>query len=154
MTDILSQAERSVLMSKVKSTNTKPERILRSGLHRLGFRYRLNYKALPGKPDLVFPKYKAVIFVHGCYWHRHVGCKHASTPNTNVDFWNLKFSENINRDKFVESELMKMGWRFLIVWECELKKKKIETIINAVLWLDSNVVSLTDAESIIKEINV
>lgn len=153
MTDILSQAERSVLMSKVKSTNTKPERMLRSGLHRLGFRYRLNYKALPGKPDLVFPKYKAVIFVHGCYWHRHVGCKYASTPKTNVDFWNLKFSENINRDKFVESELIKMGWRFLIVWECELKKKKIETIINAGVWLDSNVVSLIDAENIIKKIN-
>lgn len=122
MTDIMSKRQRSLLMSKVRSSNTRPERILRCGLHKLGFRYKLNNANLPGRPDLVLPKYGSVIFVHGCFWHRHKKCKKASKPQTNSEFWANKFRENVRRDRKVQLELLKLGWKVIVVWECELKR--------------------------------
>lgn len=119
MTDILSPEERSRLMASVRSKDTKPEMRVRKLVHGLGFRYRLHGKPLPGSPDLVLPKYKSVIFVHGCYWHRHPGCKEASMPKTNAEFWQRKFEENITRDRRNLDDLNQLGWRSLVVWECE-----------------------------------
>lgn len=124
MVDFLSPAERSERMSRIKSINTGPELMLRKVLHRLGLRYRLNVRKLPGKPDLTFPRFKTVILVHGCFWHRHQGCNIASTPKSNTAFWTGKFDANVIRDKRVKSELSAMGWRVLIVWECELASVK------------------------------
>lgn len=135
MSDTLSNKQRSALMSKVGSSDTKPEWILRCGLHRLGFRYRLENKHLPGRPDLAFPKYHSVVYVHGCYWHRHSGCKDASMPKSNVDFWAKKFSENTERDRKVEQALTERGWRVMVVWECELLNHTVETIGRVARWL-------------------
>lgn len=109
------------MMSGIKGANTKPERLVRSFLHRHGLRFRLHGKKLPGKPDLVLSKHKAVVFVHGCFWHRHPGCKYAYTPKSNVDFWKKKFEENVRRDKRKDEELRHGGWRVFIVWECETR---------------------------------
>ena len=121
MTDIISKEKRSWNMSRIKGKNTKPERIVRSVLHRMGYRFRLHRKDLPGKPDIVLPKYRTVIFVHGCFWHRHKGCKYAYTPKSRVDFWKKKFKENVKRDKKKREELVKAGWKIVIVWECRLR---------------------------------
>jgi DNA mismatch endonuclease, patch repair protein len=137
MTDKLSERERSILMSKVQSGDTKPEWILRCGLHRLGFRYRLKDKRLPGRPDLVFPKYRSVVFVHGCFWHRHAGCKNATFPKSNVDFWTRKFEGNRERDRKREAELRALGWRVRVVWECQLRDRTVETIADTAAWLEA-----------------
>ena len=118
--DRISKEHRSWNMSRIRSGDTKPERIVRSLLHGRGYRFRLHRKDLPGKPDIVLPKYKTVIFVHGCFWHRHKGCKHASVPKTRQDFWQTKFNSNIARDKKVQKQLKLSGWKTLIIWECEL----------------------------------
>jgi len=135
MTDTLSKKQRSVTMSKVRSADTKPEWILRCGLHRLGFRYRLGSKHLPGRPDLAFSRYRAVVFVHGCYWHRHSACKDASTPKSNVAFWTEKFARNKERDRRTERQLAELGWRVIVVWECELVNHTLETIEKVARWL-------------------
>lgn len=135
MTDTLSKKQRSAAMSKVRSADTKPEWILRCGLHRLGFRYRLRNRHLPGRPDLAFPQYRAAVFVHGCYWHRHSGCKDASTPKSNVAFWIEKFAENKERDRRTEWQLAQRGWRVMVVWECELVNYTIETVGKVARWL-------------------
>lgn len=135
MTDTLSKKQRSVAMSKVRSADTKPEWILRCGLHRLGFRYCLGNTHLPGRPDLAFPKYRAVVFVHGCYWHRHLGCKDASVPKSNLAFWTTKFTENMERDRRTEQQLVEQGWRVMVVWECDLVKHTVETIERVAQWL-------------------
>ena len=119
--DIFSEEQRSYVMRSVGSKDTKPERIVRSFLHRNGFRFRLHAKNLPGKPDLVLPRYRAVVFVNGCFWHRHKGCKRATTPKTREDFWADKFRKNVARDKRNYRELRKMGWEAIIIWECELR---------------------------------
>ncbi|MPN56471.1 Very short patch repair protein [bioreactor metagenome] len=108
-------------MSMVRNKNTKPELVVRRFLHKNGFRFRLHRKDLPGHPDIVLPKYRTVIFIHGCFWHRHEGCKRCTTPATNVDFWQRKFTTNIERDKNAREALEKCGWRVIIIWECELK---------------------------------
>jgi len=118
--DKLSPEHRSWNMRRIRSGNTKPEIAVRSLLHRLGFRFRLHRNDLPGKPDIVLPRYKAVVFVHGCFWHRHSGCKCATTPSTRPSFWKKKFRGNVQRDKRVCSELRKSGWNVIIVWQCEL----------------------------------
>ncbi len=128
MTDKLTPEERSWLMSRVRSKDTKPEWVLRSALHRLGFRYRLRRKDLPGKPDLVFAKYRTVVFVNGCFWHRHPGCSQATTPKSNVEFWERKFRRNVERDARNHQVLCEYGWRVVVVWECELYSKTVETI--------------------------
>lgn len=135
MTDSLSKTQRSMAMSNVRSADTKPEWILRCGLHRLGFRYRLRNKQLPGRPDLALPKHHAVVFVHGCYWHRHPGCKDATTPKTNAPFWIKKFATNIERDRKAEQKLADQGWRVMVVWECELMRETVETVRRVATWL-------------------
>ena len=120
MTGISEQRSRN--MSAIKSKNTKPEIVVRKILHSMGYRFRLHGKDLPGSPDIILPKYKTVIFVHGCFWHRHENCKYASTPKTRAEFWESKFAGNIKRDKINQTNLVKLGWKILIVWECDLKK--------------------------------
>ena len=127
--------QRSRNMSAIKSKNTKPEIFVRKLLHSMGYRFRLHKKDLPGSPDIVLPKYKTVIFVHGCFWHRHQNCKYASNPKTRIEFWEKKFKENIERDKKTQEKLKNLGWKTKIVWECEIKKqdkliKKIEDFLN------------------------
>ena len=117
---------RSRNMSAIKSKNTKPEIAVRKLLHSMGYRFRLHRKDLPGSPDIVLPKYKTVIFVHGCFWHRHKNCKYASTPKTRQEFWEAKFRENINRDKLNQENLSSKGWKIIIVWECEIKDKDFD----------------------------
>lgn len=119
--DHLTPEKRSWNMSRIRSKNTKPEKIVRSLLHRMGFRFRLHRKDLPGAPDIILPKYKTVILVHGCYWHRHSGCKKCTTPKTNTEFWIDKFSKNIERDKKVIRQLEEAGWHVITVWECETR---------------------------------
>lgn len=111
-------------MSRVSDKNTKPELKVRSLLHNLGYRFRLHRSDLPGKPDITLPKYKKVIFVHGCFWHGHKSCKRSKRPTTNKFFWNKKLDGNIKRDKRYSIELREMGWKMLIVWECETKNSE------------------------------
>ena len=117
--------QRSRNMSAIKSKNTKPEIAVRKLLHSMGYRFRLHRKDLPGSPDIVLPKYKTVIFVHGCFWHRHENCKYASNPKTRREFWEKKFKENIERDKKTQEKLKNLGWKTNIVWECEVKNREI-----------------------------
>ena len=120
MTDRISKERRSWNMSRIRGSNTTPEIRVRSVLHKLGYRFRLHSRALPGIPDIVLPKYKAVVFVHGCFWHRH-GCKSTPTPKTNRRFWRRKFEQNIARDAVVRKQLRALGWRVLIIWACGVK---------------------------------
>ena len=120
--DIISKEKRSWNMSKIRSKNTKPELVVRSFLHKKGFRFRLHSKNLPGKPDIVLPKYKTVIFVHGCFWHRHPGCKYSYKPKSRKNFWEKKFRENTGRFMLVKRKLKNLGWKVIVVWECETNK--------------------------------
>ena len=120
--DSLTPERRSWNMSRIKSGNTKPERLVRSLLHRMGYRFRLHRKDLPGRPDIVLPKYSRVVLVHGCYWHRHPGCRLAYTPKSNLEFWQAKFNENVCRDERQNRQLSELGWRVVTVWECETRE--------------------------------
>lgn len=131
MPDIFAPEKRHEIMQNVKTKNTAPEIKLRSLLHKNGFRFRVNRKDLPGKPDIVLPKYRAVIFVHGCFWHGH-DCPRGQRPQTNADFWNQKIDRNVIRDKSDVSLLERLGWRVLIVWECEIKKKNEAVLLSRV----------------------
>ena len=126
MADVHDTVTRSYNMSRIKGCNTKPEETVRKYLFSKGFRYRKNDKSLPGKPDIVLPKYKAVVFINGCFWHKHEGCKYFKWPRSNADFWKNKINRNVERDKQVQHELMKAGWKVITVWECELKKELFE----------------------------
>ena len=121
MADVLTPEQRSYNMSCIRSKNTKPEEIVRKYLFSKGFRYRKNDARLPGKPDVVLPKYKTVIFVNGCFWHKHEGCKYFVWPKNNADFWKAKISANVERDQRNYTALQEMGWKVILVWECELK---------------------------------
>ncbi len=130
MADVLTADQRHRCMSRVRSKDTKPEILLRKALWKNGFRYRVNITSLPGSPDIVLPKYRTVIFIHGCFWHGHKNCKNASIPKTNTEFWEAKISRNQQRDQEVWRQLEAKDWCVIIVWECELKKAVIdETII-------------------------
>ena len=120
-------------MSGIKSTDTKPELAVRRYLHKQGLRYRLHARDLPGSPDLVLPRHRAVVFVHGCYWHRHQGCRFASEPKSNFEFWQAKFRANVQRDKKVEHDLLEAGWRVFVIWECEISVTGLEGLSQAVL---------------------
>ena len=109
------------MMAHVRSGNTKPEMLVRRLVFSMGYRYRIHYPRLPGKPDLAFPSKKKVIFVHGCFWHRHAGCKLASTPATRTEYWLPKFARTVQRDRSTEDALLEGGWKFLVVWECQLR---------------------------------
>lgn len=113
-------------MSRISGKDTKPEVLVRKYLFSKGFRYRKNDVRLPGKPDIVLPKYKTIIFVNGCFWHCHEGCRYFVWPNNNAEFWRAKISGNVERDKKTYSQLKKLGWRVIVVWECELKKDTAE----------------------------
>lgn len=119
MADTLSKRDRSKLMSRIRSKDTKPELIVRSCVHRLGYRFRLHDRSLPGSPDLVLRQICTVIFVHGCFWHRHEGCKYCYSPKSRVRFWNQKFKATIARDKRAIAALSEHNWRTVVVWECE-----------------------------------
>ena len=119
MVDHLTKEMRSWNMSRIRSKNTKPEMIVRSLLHRMGYRFRLHRRDLPGKPDIVLPKYRTVVFVHGCFWHQHTECKESHVPKSNSDFWKSKLLRNVERDKRYQKNLAELGWRVLVVWECE-----------------------------------
>ncbi|QYK39820.1 MAG: DNA mismatch endonuclease Vsr [Paracoccaceae bacterium] len=121
MTDVVDSHTRSRMMAGIRGKDTKPEMILRRSLHALGFRYRLHGKWLPGTPDLVLPKYRAVIFVHGYFWHRHDGCRYTTIPSTRPEFWMAKFAANVARDEMNRAALLSAGWRVAIVWECALR---------------------------------
>lgn len=120
--DTLTIAERSERMSRVRSKDTKPEMVVRSLVHRMGFRYRLHDSKLPGKPDLVLPSRGKIIFVHGCFWHRHgASCEYTRWPKSKLDFWKPKLEQNHQRDKMVRRQLRKAGWKVLVIWECQLR---------------------------------
>lgn len=119
--DRLSPQRRSWLMSRVRSKNTTPEMRIRSALHSMGYRYRVHLKHLPGKPDVVFTKRRKVIFIHGCFWHGHEGCRYAKLPKTRIEFWSEKVSKNRTRDRLSIEALTEAGWSVLVVWQCELK---------------------------------
>ncbi len=123
MTDVVDAQTRSWMMSGIRGKNTRPELILRKALHAKGFRFRLHDRKLPGKPDLVFPRYKAVCFVHGCFWHRHPGCKYSTDPTTRPEFWKEKFRKNVERDQRNIDALLLAGWRVVVVWECALNRQ-------------------------------
>lgn len=125
MADIVSRSKRKEIMSSVKQRHTKPEIIFRKILHHHGFRFRLHSKKLPGTPDIVLPKYKAVIFVHVCFWHQHEGCRKSRRPTSNVEFWNEKLDRNIARDNQKESKLKSSGWKVLTIWDCEIKDEDL-----------------------------
>lgn len=140
MTDVVDRKTRSRMMAAIKGKNTRPEILVRSALHRRGFRFKLHDKTLPGKPDLVLPKYKAVINIHGCFWHGH-DCKFFKVPSTNTEFWLQKINGNRSRDSVQRKALLEQGWRVLTVWECALRGKKADTLqltINGICnWLTS-----------------
>ena len=126
MTDVHSPATRSYNMSRISGKNTKPEELVRKYLFSKGFRYRKNDKRLPGKPDIVLPKYKTCVFVNGCFWHGHEGCRYFRWPEDNADFWKTKIMQNRERDEKKHKELLKMGWKVLVVWECELNRQNVK----------------------------
>lgn len=120
MGDVLTPQQRQLNMSRIRGKDTKPEMVIRRGLHARGFRYRLHDRTLPGRPDLVFPKYHAAVFIHGCFWHAH-GCALSKPPATRQDFWQTKLSANEARDRRAVSALLADGWRVLVIWECALR---------------------------------
>ena len=133
MTDRISKERRSWNMSRIRSKDTSPEMRVRSMLHRQGYRYRLHDKSLPGRPDVVLKQHRTAIFVHGCYWHRHKGCKYAYNPKSRVKFWKNKFAETVKRDKQHLKQLKENGWEVFIVWECETKDMdKLKQIISKI----------------------
>ncbi|WP_134674714.1 DNA mismatch endonuclease Vsr, partial [Pseudomonas viridiflava] len=121
--DIVDKVTRSRMMSNIRGKNTRPELVVRKFLHANGYRFRLHRKDLPGNPDIVIPKLRVCIFVHGCFWHRHEGCKYSTTPKTRIDFWNEKFKKNVDRDCKAQAELKKLGWTVITIWECQTKEE-------------------------------
>ena len=124
MTDIVDSKRRSELMARIRSRDTAPELAVCRIAHRMGLRFRLHRKDLPGRPDLVFPKHRLAVFVHGCFWHRHEGCRHASMPRSRVAFWTEKFAANVARDARQQAALNEVGWRVLVIWECETRDEE------------------------------
>lgn len=133
MADVHDKATRSYNMSRIKGKDTKPEMLVRKFLHANGYRYRLHVKDMPGKPDIVLPKYKTVIFIHGCFWHGHKDCKYFTIPKTKSDWWDAKITGNIENDIKAEKALKKDGWRIITIWTCDLKPKKAEAQLNKLL---------------------
>lgn len=124
MADIVDRSTRSRMMSGIRAKNTKPERAVRSYLHSKGFRFRLHQTRLPGKPDIVLPKYRVAIQVHGCFWHRHDGCRYAYKPSSNRAFWERKFLENVRRDARTTKALRALGWKVVVIWECQASEAR------------------------------
>ena len=136
MTDVFDPATRSRVMAAIRRRDTGPELRLRRALHAMGLRYRLDVAALPGRPDLVFPRFRAAVFVHGCFWHRHPGCPKATTPAANLGFWTAKFARNTARDAAAQAALAALGWRIAVVWTCTLGPRQApETAAETARWL-------------------
>lgn len=134
MADQTNRDKRSWNMSRIRSVDTKPELVVRRALHGMGYRFRVHDRKLPGRPDIVLRRHKAVVFVHGCFWHRHEGCRYAYSPKSRKGFWLRKFEQNVMRDRTVAHELTLLGWRQLVVWECETKEPtELEQILTAFL---------------------
>lgn len=133
MADVHTPEQRSYNMSQIRSKNTKPEELVRKYLFSKGFRYRKNDTRLHGKPDIVLPKYKTVIFVNGCFWHGHEGCRYFVWPKNNAEFWKEKITSNIQRDERNRAQLTEQGWKVIIVWECELKKANLADRLDALV---------------------
>ena len=129
MADVHTKAQRSFNMSRIAGRDTVPERALRSALHRAGLRFRLHRRDIPGRPDIVFPSRRLAIFVHGCFWHRHEGCRFTTTPATNAEFWQRKFASNTTRDAANVAALEALGWRVIVAWECEVKTSLDDLVI-------------------------
>jgi DNA mismatch endonuclease (patch repair protein) len=145
MADIVDRETRSRMMAGIRGKDTKPEVAVRSLLHRDGFRFRLRVTDLPGRPDIVLPRYRAVVFVHGCFWHRHPGCKYSYTPKTHPAFWIRKFDANVARDSEVSNNLRAAGWRVFVVWECEITKSRIASLGASIRRLPQGTESVTRA---------
>src|SRR5262245_12211244 len=146
MVDRLTRAQRSAVMAKVKSRGTGAEYVVRQILYRKGYRYRLSVRELPGTPDIVMPRYRKIILVHGCFWHGHRGCVRSTRPTSNVEFWNAKLDNNIKRDKKVRKELIALGWQVLVIWECQLKDEvRTENLLSKFLSTAPN--ELTEART-------
>lgn len=135
MSDKLTPEKRSWNMSQIKGKDTKIEVEVRKYLFSKGYRFRKNDKRYPGKPDIVLPKYHVAIFVHGCFWHRHEGCKDATTPKTRTEFWLEKFDKNVKNDQIKQEKLRELGWKVIVIWECEIKKDLIKTME----WLEQEI---------------
>lgn len=131
MVDIVSPEKRSSMMGRIRARDTQAELLVRSYLHRAGLRFKANDRSLPGSPDIVFPKYRCAVFVHGCFWHRHQGCRLAAVPATRVEFWNAKFAANVARDERANASLLALGWRTFTIWECEAHE--LDTL-DALFW--------------------
>ncbi|MYF90266.1 MAG: DNA mismatch endonuclease Vsr [Boseongicola sp. SB0676_bin_33] len=140
MVDVVDSKTRSRIMASIRGRNTKPELALRQALHRRGFRFRLHAKDVPGSPDLLLRKFNAVVIVHGCFWHRHEGCRHATVPATRTEYWTSKFERNVARDNEVRSRLIEAGWRVATVWECALRKVEHVDVATQMLagWLPAD----------------
>ena len=137
MVDVVDKVTRSQMMAGIRSKDTKPERAIRKALHSAGYRYRLHASDLPGTPDLLFPKYKAAVLVHGCFWHRHRGCWWCTYPSTNQEFWGAKFDQNVRRDVQNVADLKRLGWRVAIIWECALRVRGLGEVSLAIgKWLE------------------
>lgn len=135
MSDKLTPEKRSWNMSRIKGKDTKIEVEVRKYLFSKGYRFRKNDKRYPGKPDIILPKYHVAIFVHGCFWHRHEGCKDATTPKTRTEFWLEKFDKNVKNDRIKQEKLRELGWKVIVIWECEIKKDLIKTME----WLEQEI---------------
>lgn len=125
MSDVFSSEKRSWIMSRVRGRDTKPEILVRSFIHRMGYRFRIHRRDLPGNPDIVLPRHGKVVFVHGCFWHGHKGCPRSKRPTSNEKFWNRKLNSNIERDKRFQKDLRRMGWKVLVVWQCETRRSEV-----------------------------
>ena len=139
MPDKLTPSQRHRCMSRIRGKNTKPEILVRKGLHARGFRFRLNNRKLPGSPDIVLPKYGVAIMVNGCFWHGHKGCRYATRPKTNIEFWETKIARNQHRDEVTAAHLEALGWTVITVWECELRKnagmnEKLDALAAEIVW--------------------
>lgn len=125
MVDKFRREERSRIMSRIKGYDTAPEKIVRSLLHEMGYRFRLHSEKLPGTPDIVLPRHRKVIYVHGCFWHGHKGCPRSKRPTTNINFWNRKIESNIKRDKKVRIQVKTLDWKSLVIWQCQIDSKTL-----------------------------
>ena len=137
MADVVDKATRSRMMSGIKGGHTRPELVVRRALHAAGFRYRLHAADLPGRPDIVLPKHRVVVLVHGCFWHRHAGCRFATTPATRRDFWSDKFERNMDRDARNRQALRAKGWRIATLWECSVRRFDQARIDGLIAWIRS-----------------
>jgi len=144
MADVVDVSTRSRMMSGIRHKDTAPELLVRRSLHAQGFRFRLHVAGLPGRPDIILPKHRAAILVHGCFWHRHPGCRFATVPATRPEFWAKKFQRNVERDRQSERDLRQLGWRVATLWECGVRKFDDEALSRLAEWLRSDLKTYED----------